>query len=173
MTSQHPHMRMTQTGASERLRLQLMAAEHVERIGQRIRERREELGLSRDDLARKMPGKTNGNAIYRWERGRHEARPDALEALADALDVPVAYFFVDEPDRAVTPDPFSGNGRSEPSDTDRLDRMEHKLDRIIEAMGLDTEAHEFSAAAEALVEAVRAVRRERLEADGEAAAARR
>jgi transcriptional regulator with XRE-family HTH domain len=156
MTSQHPHMRMTQTGASERLRLQLMAAEHVERIGQRIRERREELGLSRDDLARKMPGKTNGNAIYRWERGRHEARPDALEALADALEVPVAYFFVDEPDKAVTPDPFARNGNSAPGDTDelraQLDRIEQRqtdLAALIEAQAEAT-SQQFSAMLEEL-----------------------
>lgn len=76
-----------------------MAAEHVERIGARIRQRREELGLSRGEVARQMPGKTNENAIYRWEKGLHQANPDALEALAGVLDVNTSYFYVDAPER--------------------------------------------------------------------------
>jgi transcriptional regulator with XRE-family HTH domain len=82
-----------------------MAAEHVERIGARIRQRREELGLSRDAVARQMSGTTNGNAVYRWEKGKHEPRPEALEDLARVLDVSVAYFYVDQPDKSAgTPD---------------------------------------------------------------------
>lgn len=75
-----------------------MAAAYLERMGERIRTRREELGLSRGEVARRMPGKTNENAIYRWEKGLHRANPDALEALAQVLDVPVAHFMAPSPD---------------------------------------------------------------------------
>lgn len=134
-----------------------MAAEHVERIGNRIRERREELGLSRDDLAREMPGKTNGNAIYRWEKGLHEARPDALEALATALDVPVSYFYVDQPDKSETPDlgaALNGNGPTPSEDLlrirDQLDRIETTVNRLQEFI----ETPELSSAVDAVVAAL-------------------
>lgn len=99
--------RMTGTSEAARLRLAAVAAEYLERMGQRIRERREELGLSRADVARAMPGKTNENAIYRWEKGAHRPQDDALEALAGVLGVEDwTYFIATEPDKSATPDMF-------------------------------------------------------------------
>lgn len=158
-------MRLTQTGASNRLRLQLMAAEHVEKIGARIRQRREELGMSRDDLAREMPGKTNGNAIYRWEKGLHEARPDALEAVAQALNVDVAYFYVDQP-KGPTPDVLD-LAVPHPNGDDRLQRIERKLDHLLRAIGLDAEDADLNSAVDAFVRALEARRAD----DAEEAAA--
>lgn len=80
-----------------------MAAAYLERMGTRIRARREELGLSRGELARSMPGKVNENQIYRWEKGLHRPQDGALEALAVALKVPDASYF-------LAPSPEDGAG---------------------------------------------------------------
>lgn len=74
-----------------------MAAEYLERMGARIRARREELHLTQEDVARRFPGRTTGNQISRWERGANRPGDQQLEALAKVLDVPVAYFFAPPP----------------------------------------------------------------------------
>lgn len=89
------------TTETQRLRLRLVAAEHVERIGARIRKRREELGLSRGKLVEKMQGKVTENDLYRWERGQHRPSDDTLSDLAKALEVDVSYFLVEEPEAAT------------------------------------------------------------------------
>lgn len=155
------------TGTSERLRLEWMAAEYVERIGGRIRQRREELELSRDDLARKMPGKTTGNQIYRWEKGRHEPQPDTLEALAHALKVDVAYFFAGPSSGGATPDLMATVNGNQPDDLQQiqaqLDRIEQTVNRLREFI----EAPELASAVDAVVAAIR---HERPEADEPGAA---
>lgn len=121
-------MRLMRTSPSARRRFELMASEYLERMGERIRARREELGLSRSDVARQMPGKTNENAIYRWEGGKHRPHDDALEALAQVLDVPVRYFLADEPDKTVTPDLVGTlNAGGDRSQADQLDRIEQSI----------------------------------------------
>jgi transcriptional regulator with XRE-family HTH domain len=107
-----------------------MAAEHVERIGARIRQRRDELGLSRGEVARQMPGKTNENAIYRWEKGLHAANPDTLEALATVLDVDTSYFYVDQPEGETPNLAATFNGRMPDELRDQLDRIEARLGAI-------------------------------------------
>lgn len=113
---------MMGTSVVARRRFELMAAEYLERIGQRIRERRDELGLSRADVAREMPGKTNENQVYRWERGLHRPHDDALEALARVLKVDSpAYFLAPAPDKTETPDVLQAlDGGSQ---LDRIERM--------------------------------------------------
>lgn len=113
-----------------------MAAEYLERMGARIRERRLELGLSRSDVARDMPGKTNENAIYRWEKGLHRPQDDALEALATVLKVAgPEYFLVEEAaDTGAAPDLL---GALVPKDArDRLElaavlqRLEERVEEL-------------------------------------------
>lgn len=117
---------------SASLTFEAMAAEYLERMGARMRERRESLDLSRDEVAKRMPGKTNGNAIYRWERGEHRPHPDTMEALAEVLEVEVSYF--------LAPEPQPGTGDlmeviREDDAVNQFDRMEAKLDRILTLMG--------------------------------------
>ena len=64
-------------------------------VGQNIRARRVELGLSRTALARRMPCKVNENAIYRWERGVHRPTDRYFVALAEALDREISWFYTD------------------------------------------------------------------------------
>jgi transcriptional regulator with XRE-family HTH domain len=79
-------------------------AEHKQRVGQRIRAARENAGRSQSDLARLLPGKTEGPSVSRWERGVVMPRNETLDALAESLGVDVSYFLVAEPKaRTVSP----------------------------------------------------------------------
>lgn len=112
---------MVRSPASRR-RFELMAAAYLERMGERIRARREELGLSRADVARLMPGKTNENAVYRWEKGLHRPNDDTLEALAEVLKTTVGQLLADEPDKSLTPDLFR-----DPNGTNSVETAVRKL----------------------------------------------
>lgn len=58
-------------------------------IGERIKSRREELGLTQEELAKKMGYKTR-NAIYQYEQVDN-MKLSLAEKFAKALDVPVSY----------------------------------------------------------------------------------
>lgn len=59
-------------------------------VGKRIKERRQELNMSVDELARRL--NKNRTTIYRYEKGDIENLPiDILEPLAKALDTTPAY----------------------------------------------------------------------------------
>jgi transcriptional regulator with XRE-family HTH domain len=137
------------TSRAEALRFETMAAEYLERMGKRMRERREELGLSRDHVAREMGGRTTGNQIYRWEIGKHQASPDALERLAGVLEVDVAYFMSDGPSRSAAPptetssDPFA-----------QMDRIESMLGRVLDLLEGRATSDPAGDAAEALVSGI-------------------
>lgn len=100
-----------------------MAAEFTERVGARITKRREEMGLSKAEVARRMAGNVDANQLRRWEKGQHQPQPDSLEELARVLECDVSYFMVPEP---------------EPETGDLLDVLTERsqLDRIEEIMGL-------------------------------------
>lgn len=104
-----------------------MAADFLEALGRRIERRREELHLSRAEIARRMPGKVNENQVYRWERGKHLPKPDTLEALADVLGVSVAELMAPEPDKTSTPDPFAATGPTTGRLEERLAAIEEQL----------------------------------------------
>jgi transcriptional regulator with XRE-family HTH domain len=104
-----------------------MAAEYLQRMGERMAERRKELGLTQEQVARSLPGETSGSHVSRWERGQHRPSDDTLEALAKVLRVDVAYFLAAPADKnAGTPDLFAG--RDELGLADQLDRIEKALD---------------------------------------------
>jgi transcriptional regulator with XRE-family HTH domain len=70
-------------------------------FGKRIREARERLEMTQEDLAEVL-GKAQ-NAISSYENGTRAIRISELPDLAQALDVPIAYFFGDiEPDEEAT-----------------------------------------------------------------------
>lgn len=82
-----------------------MAAEHVARIGARIRYRREELEMTQSGLARQLPGTVDGNQVSRWERGLHKPSDETLELIAGILGVDYSYFVKpDAPVKDLTPD---------------------------------------------------------------------
>ena len=71
-------------------------------VGKRIRERRKELNLSVDELAKKL--NKNRTTVYRYEKGDIENRPmDILGPLAKALNTTPAYLmgWDDKPTSAI------------------------------------------------------------------------
>lgn len=117
---------MPMTAATSRLRLQLVAAEHSERIGRRIEARRLELGLKRREVAERIPGPTNENAIYRWENGKHRPGDEMLERIAKALEVADASYFMLPDPVPDTPDLMAALPNAN-SDNSQMDRIEAAL----------------------------------------------
>lgn len=64
-------------------------------IGLKIRERRKELGLTQEKLAEAL-GITY-QQLQRYENGTSYLNTDRLQAISNALNVPITYFF-EEPD---------------------------------------------------------------------------
>lgn len=74
-----------------------MTSEYKERFGSRIREAREDKGLTQPQLARLLPGSTDASTISRWETGKVLPGTRYQELLAAALDVDVSFFHVQAP----------------------------------------------------------------------------
>jgi transcriptional regulator with XRE-family HTH domain len=66
------------------------------RVGARIRSARQAKGFSQRQLADLLPGATESNNVSRWERGKTMPSWPTLEALAKALDVPVAWLLSED-----------------------------------------------------------------------------
>lgn len=60
-------------------------------IGERVRKRREELGLTQAALADRMG--CYQPDVSRLESGQQTPRVDTMQRVADALDIPTTYFF--------------------------------------------------------------------------------
>ena len=97
------------------LRLRLAMSEYQKRVGARIRTERERRGWSQNELASRIPGKTDGAAVGRWERGGVFPRPGTLDAIAHALDVDPAELLAEsrEPGPVIPLDNVLA-GRSDP-----------------------------------------------------------
>jgi transcriptional regulator with XRE-family HTH domain len=119
-----------------------MAAEYVARMGARIRERREELGMTQRELADAIPGKADSNQVSKWERGGHRPSDSTLEHIAKALKVTPAYFM-------VSPATAAGSGdlmeKFSPADP-RLDRLEAKINVTMRALAVSLRADRSDAA---------------------------
>jgi transcriptional regulator with XRE-family HTH domain len=113
IASVKPPSKMPMTERLAALRLQIVATEMSARIGERIRERREELGMrTQRELADLIPSDTVTNqTVSNWERGVNQPSPRYLRELAEALQVDVSYFLQlrDKPAKGKTPDPFDGS----------------------------------------------------------------
>lgn len=68
-------------------------------IGSRIRSRRMQLGKSQEWLAEKL-GLTF-QQVQKYEKGTNGVRGSRMQQIANALEVPPAYFFKDAPDSAA------------------------------------------------------------------------
>lgn len=73
-------------------------------VGKRIKQRRQEIGLSLREVARRAD--VSASFISQVERGESSTSLDSLRRIAEALDVPVLYFLSEDP----KPDP---NGASD------------------------------------------------------------
>lgn len=71
-------------------------------VGQRIKQRRKELGLSQDELAKKIGYKTKG-AISYFENGLRSPDFEVVQKIAEALNTDLKYFWVEqEPQSNIT-----------------------------------------------------------------------
>lgn len=98
-------MSVTTTNDLRRRRFALMAKEHAQRIGRRLRKRRLELGLNQREVADRMKNRAVSNQhVSNWERGVYKPSDENLSDLAQALELDgIAYFYADEPQKE-TPD---------------------------------------------------------------------
>ncbi len=64
-------------------------------VGKRIKQRRQEIGLSLREVARRAD--VSASFISQVERGESSTSLDSLRRIAEALDVPVLYFLSEEP----------------------------------------------------------------------------
>ncbi len=62
-------------------------------VGANIRLARQAKGIKQRDLAALLD--TEGFMVSRWERGAHRPTDERMQALADALDRDVAWFYTD------------------------------------------------------------------------------
>jgi transcriptional regulator with XRE-family HTH domain len=89
---------------SPNMRHDMARDERTRAIGERIKECRERLHLTQEELARMTSAATiTGNVISRWERGRNRPSQPNLEELAAALGVEQGYlmFGKDRPGSAA------------------------------------------------------------------------
>ena len=84
-------------------------------VGGRVRMRRKMLGLSQEKLGEKLG--ITFQQIQKYEKGTNRVGASRLQAMADALEVPVSYFF---PDSANT---GQGSGLQEDGATFMMDFM--------------------------------------------------
>ena len=61
------------------------------KLGQRIKEKREQLGFSQDKLARIL--NVTPQTVYRWEKGKAVPRPELLEKICRVFDTPLEWFY--------------------------------------------------------------------------------
>lgn len=110
-----------------------MAAEHVERMGARIRELRERAGLTQKDLAELIPGKTDSSQVSKWERGENRPLDNTLEHIARALNCDVGVFHAPDPEEPESPDLMTALGAqgSVARLEERLERIENALDELL------------------------------------------
>lgn len=67
-------------------------------VGSRVRMRRKMLGLSQEKLGEKLG--ITFQQIQKYEKGTNRVGASRLQAMADAMEVPVSYFFPDSADGA-------------------------------------------------------------------------
>lgn len=92
-------MTVAKTRTVAALTFELMARKHAKDVGRRLRQRREELGLSQSQVAQRMPGgPIEAQRVSKWERGENKPNDENLERLATGLNVDVSYFYSDDPE---------------------------------------------------------------------------
>jgi transcriptional regulator with XRE-family HTH domain len=74
-------------------------------VGSRIRMRRKILGLSQEKLGERLG--ITFQQIQKYEKGTNRVGASRLQAMSDALEVPVSYFF---PDATNAPDGLAEEG---------------------------------------------------------------
>jgi len=104
-------------------------ADFRRQLGQAIRRRRIELGMSQHELA-ELAKVNGGQTVSRWERGLNA--PQDYQAVADALRMPLSELMSD----LEIPSPKLARrlnlGLEGPYESDRLARIESRLEHVAE-----------------------------------------
>lgn len=126
----------------QRARNALVATLYKQQLGAVIRRRREALGLTQRQLADRV-SISEAQTVSRWERG--ERAPTDLDAVARGLETSTEELLAEL-------EPLGQRQRRtmDTSELTQLDRVEHKLDRVLAA--LDEQAEEREALASAATE---------------------
>ena len=106
-------------------------------VGQRIKMRRKELGMSADELAIKI--KKDRSTVFRYERGDIENLPlDILQPIAEALLItPQALMGWEEPDENTATENGSGTSEVKQQLLDLVDSCsEEEVSRLLQMMEL-------------------------------------
>lgn len=144
-------MRMRTTSNVERARLRLVAEHYKLEVGQAIRKRRLELGLTQKELA-DLTHYKEPQSVSRWERG--ENLPGDLTIIATALKLTLAELVanIEPPDRR-TARKFGRATKPEPSQLDRIEEMVSAIDerlRVMQARAATRDAEVLARIDEAL-----------------------
>ena len=131
-------MHKATTGRAGSARFALVAALYREQLGDAIRERRRELGLTQKELAKRV-NIEEAQTISRWERG--ENAPTDLEAVARGLETNVSDLL-----SQLQTVPQRDRRRLEPDGATQLDRIEfavasvqRQLNELLERLPASTE----------------------------------
>lgn len=126
-----------------------MVTEFSLRFGRRMEERRNELGLTRAQFARELPGHIGENQVYRWERGKHLPHPETQAIIARALKTTLADLLADDEEAQADAEPQADGGVLEllRAMQARQIEMERKLDRALGESGAPSGTGERLAAA--------------------------
>lgn len=142
---------------SDLARLALVAAQYRELVGEAIRARRKEMGLTQPQLAdrvetylREHGKREDGNPfdaqnISRWERGKNLATTDNLEAVAHSLETTPGEMLArvhaaqDNATPAKTPDLMRAMNGNVPADAPEwaihlFHKLDERLDLILDAV---------------------------------------
>jgi len=153
-----------------------MALAHIERRAERVRKRRDELGLTQEQVADRMqdihrerhpeadPDRTRGQMVSDWERAVNEPSPAKLELLAAALDWTVAELNADQPKHRPSVDDWATLDGVPRQLAQQLDRIERRLNQIAERLEVpdlpDDESAGADPVADASIDVVRKAERE-------------
>lgn len=118
-----------------------VAKAQAQKIGRRIRERRDELELTQKELAARMTASPGADAqqVSNWERGIHKPSDDNLEILAEALETDMADLvsgpLSERKPKGDTPDLAAALNGDRPPELaklqEQLEAVDAKLDLII------------------------------------------
>ena len=93
-------------------------------VGQRLRQAREQLGWSQQDVGRRAG--VDPNMIYQYESGHRNPSRLALRGLASLYGKPVEWFFAEEEEEpSESPDPSSGDTMELAEFRDAIQRQVH------------------------------------------------
>lgn len=138
MSGRHKSPKLSGQQLEQLARFSLMVEHHLARVGRAIEIRRLELGLSRPQLARLIP--VADKTVERWEKGQSGGADSQLDRVAEVMDTTSADMLA-----AALAEEREEPGASPLevfSESDRLARLEAKVDRLLDRLGADEKAEE-------------------------------